>query len=203
MRTTRPERNQQDKPPTRPAHPPRKELQPTKHPPANSNHHQTEGRPEPRTTAHQAAGRGELRRGLRGTAPHTTPPATPEPEPTSRTPPPTRHPQPRNLTAPRNPTPKPAPPPPSNHPTTHTPPGTLHTCHGPHPTDVNACQQTGTNSGNKSSRKRTTNAPASTQPPPHLPPAGRCREAPAGGTTPHAPCAQLTSTTSTPATTTN
>lgn len=58
LRTTRPEHNQQDKPPARPAHPPRKELQPTRHPPANSNHHPTEGRPEPRTTAHQAAGGG-------------------------------------------------------------------------------------------------------------------------------------------------
>nr|DAV32955.1 MAG TPA: hypothetical protein [Caudoviricetes sp.] len=42
-----------------------------------------------------------------------------------------------------------------------------------------------------------------TQPSPHHLPVGRYRGVPAGGTTQPAPCAQPTSTTSTPATTMN
>lgn len=105
----------------------------------------------------------ELRRGLRGTAPRVTPPRQPDtgthPQNTATH----QTPQPQKPTPTRNHTPKPGPHPPSYHPTTHTPPGTLHTCHGPHPAAANACQQTGTNSENKSSQKRTTNAQASTQ----------------------------------------
>lgn len=145
----------------------------------------------------------ELRRGLRGTAPahHTTrQPRTGTHQTNTST---HQTPQPQNPTPTRNPTAEPEPPPPSYHPTTHTPPGTLHTCHGPHPTDVNACQQTGTKPGNKFSQKQNTNAPASTQPPPHHPPVGRQQRGGAGGTTRHATCAQQTSTTSTLATTTN
>lgn len=95
LRTTRPGHSQQDKPPTRPAHPLRKELQPTGQPPTNSNHHPTEGRPEPGTAAHQAGGAG-VKEGSKGSRPpHATAPTTPEPGPTNQTPPPTRHPNPK------------------------------------------------------------------------------------------------------------
>ena len=203
QRTIQSGHNPQDKPPTRPAHPIRKELQPTRHPPTNSLHHPTEGRPEPGNRGPPSGWGRELRRGLRGTDPH----APHHPPNTNRDPPAEHRHLPDSPTLKPNPIQKPDPkagtPPPSYHPTTHAPPGTLHTCHGLHPTDANACQQTGTNSGNKSSQKQTTSAQASTQPPPHHLLPGRGRGGHAGGTTLHAPCAQRTSTTSSPATTTN
>lgn len=106
----------------------------------------------------------ELRRGLRGTDPRTS-----HHPPTRRRDPPAehRHPPDRpHLTT--NPNQKPdtrtrTPTTLLQPPTGHTPPGTLHTCHGPPAADANACQQTGTNSANKFSQKQTTNAKASTQ----------------------------------------
>lgn len=202
LRTTQPGHNTQDRPPARPAHPPRKELQ------HEDTHQQTsctaqqrdDPNQDPQPTKQVGAGVKEGSKGNR--PPHVTPPTHRPPGPTRRTRPPTRYPTPKP-----DPNQKPHPetrtPPTLLPPITHTPPGTLHTCHGPHPTDANACQQTGINSANKSSQKRTTNAQASTQPPHHHPLEKRRRGGRTGGTTPHAPCAQQTSTTSLPATTTN
>ena len=179
---TRPNLNDQREPQPRP----QVENNPTRTQPARQATHQAGPPHQKRTATHKTAtnkqpappNRGttrtkthsppsgwgqELRRGLRGAAParHTTRPpdarARQANTSTHQTPPT------RNPTPTRNQTTEPEPPPPSYHPTTHTPPGTLHTCHGPQATDANACQQTGTNSANKFSQKQTTNAKASTQ----------------------------------------
>ena len=123
LRTTRPEHNQQDKPPTRPAHPLRKELQPTR------THRRTATPPNRGTTRTKnhstpSGRRGEQGRGLRGAdlpTSHHPPPR--RPGPTSRTPPPTRHPNPT-----RKPDPIQKPDPRTRTPTTLQPP------HHPHPT---------------------------------------------------------------------